>query len=210
MKRKLTVGILIIVIIAVAILTVSCGGETVEEVVKVFNDTESGLCFTLYKVNNSSHYVKVTAYNGKQETENGTEVVGVKIPSKVKIDDVEYPVTVVGSLVFDHARVSNIEIEEGITKIEPFAFGNCGATRVTLPSTVKEIGEYAFINCNSLRVVAIGATTPPELGGYAFKFYIEKTNSYEVNSVLKITVPKESLERYKESWAEYSEIISAR
>ena len=207
MKKKILVFALLAIIFTVAFAGGCAEGET-EEAVKSVTD-DNGLTFTLFSVKGSPQgdysYVKVTAYSGKEDS--GNTIVKVTVPSEVTIDGTVHKVNVVGSLVFYEKNVSEVEISEGVEEIESFAFGYCGATTVTLPSTLKTIGEYAFVNCNSLRKINLNATVPPQIGGYAFMFYREDRNVYEVNSILQIKVPKDSYDAYKSAWSEYERII---
>lgn len=210
-KKVIILALILITALSFTALT-ACAEKTTEKVVTTFYDETSGIYFTVYEVKpaggDSYVFVKATEYRGR--TEQGTEKIKVTVPSKITVDGDEYDVSVVGSLIFNHVKVSEIEVGEGITTIESFAFSYCEATIISLPSTIKEIGEYAFVNCNSLRKVSIEAQTPPALGGYAFKFYMEKKNAYEVNSILKIYVPKQAYDAYKAEWSEYAEIIEKR
>lgn len=205
MRKKVIVFAFVLCIAVSALLMTACGGGGVtEEVAAVYTDEATGMTFTLFRVigdGETYEYVKLTAYGG--ETETGSAVMKVTVPSEVTIEGTKHAVKTIGSLVFDHSKVSEIEIGEGIQIIEPFAFSYCEATVVTLPSTVTSIGEYAFVNCNSLRRLTIKAATPPSLGGYAFKYYMEKNNVYEPSPILKISVPKDSYDAYLSAWSEY-------
>lgn len=211
MKKKILIITLLISIFMCAFLLSACSGEqTTEEILSVYTDSEQGFVYNLIKVTSSNgstyNYVKLIEFTGKQET--GSQVISLVVPSKITVDGTEYNVDVIGSLVFYKVNISEIEISEGVTKIEPFAFSYCGATQITLPSTIKEIGEYGFVNCNSLRNLTVRAEIPPVLGGYAFKFYMESNNVYEVSSILRINVPKSSVQAYTDAWSEYAAVIS--
>lgn len=215
MKKKL-VFFLLICVVSVTLLSACASAELTEEEVATYTD-DVGLSYTLYKVTShgeESYYVKVTAYTGKERLNLNDDTFSgvVTVPSKVTIEGAEYPVTVIGSLVFNQKMLTRIVVEEGITTLEPFSFSYCGCSRIVLPSTITSIGDYAFVNCNSLKRLEISAVTPPQVGSYAFMFFNKDKNVYEVNSILIVKVPtvggdKTVVNAYKEAWKEYEGII---
>ena len=86
-----------------------------------------------------------------------------------------------------------------ISSIRATAFFDCdNLKRITIPSSVTEIGSYAFENCSLLERVTVLATTPPTLGEDVF---------LNTSEDLKIYVPSESLQLYKDEWSDYENII---
>lgn len=78
-------------------------------------------------------------------------------------------------------------------------FGNCSSLEVVkLPSTLESIGVNAFSGCSMLKTVVINATTPPNLGNYAFS---------NTNADLLIYVPDSAVDDYKTDWADYANRI---
>ena len=113
-------------------------------------------------------------------------------------------VTTIGAAAFDGCdSLTSISIPKGVKIIGVAAFDGCDSlTSITIPSSVTSIGVAAFYGCSSLEEVTMEATTPPELGMWAF-------NGTAGN--LQILVPKGSVKDYweAENWKEYSGIIEA-
>jgi hypothetical protein len=97
--------------------------------------------------------------------------------------------------------ILNNEIKD-ITEIKSNAFYNKDkVNKVILGENIKKIGSAAFRNMTNLSEVVIYAENPPILEGAGIFF------GNEFNRVFK--VPQNSLELYKNSWAEYATRIEA-
>lgn len=98
------------------------------------------------------------------------------------------------------SALTTIEIPSNVTEIKQYAFTGSGLTSIYIPASVTAIGLSAFHNCSSLSSVTVRATTPPELGLFAFT-----KNAAD----RKIYVPYESLDAYKstDGWKDYANDI---
>ena len=117
-----------------------------------------GTIFTDKKVNYkiiSTKTVEVTSevrgiYSGK-----------VKIPAKVKYNDVEYSVVGIGKKAFaDQTKLTSIVIPTSIRGIAEDAFLNTGLTQVTIPGDQVSIVKNAFHNCKKLTVALCSGKKP--------------------------------------------------
>lgn len=91
-------------------------------------------------------------------------------------------------------------IPDSVVKIGEDAFRYCyDIMKVTIPDSVTSIGDYAFLNCTSLTNVYCEPTTPPA----------GSNNMFSTHAGLKIYVPTESVEIYKEAdgWKDYADYI---
>lgn len=84
----------------------------------------------------------------------------VKIPDKVKIDDVTYKVTEVAGKAFqNNKKLTKIMIGKNVTTIGDKAFYKCSAlTKITIPAKVSRIGKYAFYGCSKLKNIVFKTT----------------------------------------------------
>jgi hypothetical protein len=93
-----------------------------------------------------------------------------------------------------------------VLRIAPSAFfNNDTVTEIKIPNTIASIGSNAFYGCSNLSRVEVGSANPPIL---------ESDNAfdpYNEFSVLKIYVPADSVQLYKEAqyWDEYQTDIFA-
>ena len=117
-----------------------------------------GTIFTDKKVNYkiiSTKTVEVTSevrgiYSGK-----------VKIPAKVKYNDVEYSVVGIGKQAFaNQTKLTGVEIPTSIRGIAEDAFLNTGLTQVTIPGDQVSIVKNAFHNCKKLTVALCSGKKP--------------------------------------------------
>ena len=116
--------------------------------------------------------------------------------------DIPNTVTSLGDYCFrDCKNFRYVSIPSSITSIPNNCFENCdGLSDIELPSSITSIGNSAFSNCSSLYSVTVLATTPPTLGSEVF---------YNVNQILKIYVPCDSVDTYKvaSGWSSYTDRI---
>ena len=92
-------------------------------------------------------------------------------------------------------------IPEGIESIALGAFSFCTSlTSITIPNSVTRIGKEAFDQCYDLLSVTCEATTPPELGQYAFS---------SPNIPIPLYVPAVSANAYKAAygWKDFNPIL---
>ncbi|MGI6701772.1 MAG: leucine-rich repeat protein [Christensenellales bacterium] len=95
------------------------------------------------------------------------------------------------------ATLRNITLNENLTTIETYAFGNCGALRkITIPSGVEEVKGAVFAECDLLDEIEFKGEVSPEIETFV-----------SINQYLKIYVPDDSLNAYKQAWPEYIDYI---
>ena len=108
----------------------------------------------------------------------------------------------IGSYAFGNFYLlTSVSLPNSLTSIGKASFRNCSAlTTIEIPANVTEIKQYAFTGCASLSSVTVRATTPPELGLFAFS-----NNAAD----RKIYVPYEALDAYKSAqfWQDYADDI---
>ncbi len=112
----------------------------------------------------------------KYETEGSTATVigiattnvkeDIKIPEKIKINNVEYTVTAIAAEAFDGEAITSVIVPKTVVSIGEKAFFNCASlASVTLEtkaatnqtSDLESIGEHAFDGCSSLAEIVIPA-----------------------------------------------------
>lgn len=122
-----------------------------------------------------------------------------------KLEDINIPnsVTQIGYTAFSGcSSLKEITIPNSVDIMDRAVFANCtGLKKVTLPSTITLIDSGAFGGCVALSSVYLAAMNPPQLGDNAFTL---NTNG-DINAQLKIYVPQESLDKYKDDpkWSLY-------
>ena len=106
-----------------------------------------------------------------------------------------------------------IELKNNISRIGSYAFfGWNNLTSVTIPETVTEIQSEAFAFCENLQNIIILAKTPPKIYKDTFDKHV-KAHLAEVSDGYRLVypdntsrgnptifVPKESVEKYKQTW----------
>lgn len=109
-------------------------------------------------------------------------------------------VDTIANYEFCGSQLSSVNIPENVTRIGKYAFYGTQLTSVTIPEKVTYIGEHALGNngFNCLETIYIHAKEPPTTTRAAFSD----------NFKLKIYVPKESVEAYKN--AEFWNIFKDR
>lgn len=103
-------------------------------------------------------------------------------------------ITSIGWYAFSNiACLNTITIPNGVTTIGDYAFSSCSnLTTATISSSIEYIGSSAFNYCSNLRYVYCMSNLPPRLGDYVF---------YNNASGRKIYVPIESVDKYKDAYA---------
>jgi hypothetical protein len=90
-----------------------------------------------------------------------------------------------------------------LTSIGDYAFRGCESlTSFTIPSGVTSLGNKVFHSCTGLTELTVEATTPP-----IFKTAGLNALGDYLDSLTTIYVPMQSVNLYKQSWADYSELI---
>ncbi len=96
--------------------------------------------------------------------------------------------------------LNNILLPSTVSTIDKRAFADCSSLlSITLPENVDEINDQAFAGCTALNEIHVGNDSPARLGSDVF-------NKHDG---LKIYVPDESLNTYKDQWEEYKDYIFA-
>ena len=105
----------------------------------------------------------------------------------------------VGKEWFDGCNhLSNITLPSTIKTIREHAFRNCTAlAEIEIPASVEMIDVEAFLGCSNLKTVVVCGDVPATIHQQA----IPK------NPGLKIYVPKDKVNAYKEKWSYYSAYI---
>ena len=138
----------------------------------------------------------IQKYNGEI---NGT----VTVPKRITHNDVNYPISGVGTQAFkDCKKLKKVLLPMSVTEIGHEAF--CGCTELTtiiLPPDLKKIGNFAFDHCKKLKTIELHSQTPPVMGEHS-DFYL--------NGVTLI-VPQKTADIYrtKEPWSNAKAIIES-
>ena len=104
-----------------------------------------------------------------------------------------------GSWFVNNSELTDIELPSTIKKIGGYAFQFCDLREITIPAAVTLIDEMAFSANDHLKVIRCLGTTPATLGTAPFP----KPNG------LKIYVPAEAVDAYKQAWSDYKDYIVA-
>ena len=147
----------------------------------------------------------IKEFKGKNTLDSYSLIVAdtlVSFATKSEISTYEVPqgIVSIGESAFRGCNLTNVYIPEGITSIKNYAFTETYSLRsVSLPNTLKYIGNFVF-NYTGLQTVYCNAIIPP---------LIEEKTFNAFNSTLKIYVPNESMESYKnaENWSLYADYI---
>lgn len=130
--------------------------------------------------------------------------IGDKAFKDTKISNIEIPAKAeIGESAFENCtKLSEIILPAGISKISASTFKGCtGLNIAMIPHTVSSIGDEAFSGCSALENILVNTQTPASLGIKAFDGLPEKKAC--------IMVPKEAVNKYKDLWSDYKEIICA-
>ena len=130
-------------------------------------------------------------------------------------------ITIIGDGAFKRGDLlERITLPKSLKLIGNDAFWGCEElAKITIPDNVTFIGREAFGNCANLRNVTIGSRVS-EIGTAAFWQTSEDLTIYCKPHIppmqregfypaenLKIYVPYESVDLYKSSWSQYSDVI---
>lgn len=203
MRKLRKFSLLVFLIAFIMVFFAGCSGSSAKETV-IDEETFNDITVSVIKREDGDKtetYGKIISYN------NTEEVIHYTIPA---VTPKGIAITKIGGNAFYKANIQGVKIPEGITDIEIFAFGYSKLTLVDIPASIKTIGEYAFVNCASLGYVTINASTPPSLGGYAFRCLDEKSDAddpYIVPARLEIFVPDVAAYTAVKEWNFYASCI---
>ena len=120
------------------------------------------------------YYNLVSKGNVAEVTEGDKKYSGsINIPSSIKVNDVEYTVTSIGTSAFSSCSgLTSVTISNSVKSIGERAFEYCrGLTSVTIGNSVTSIGDFAFWTCSSLTSVTI-PNSVTSIGHAAFSYCI--------------------------------------
>lgn len=90
----------------------------------------------------------VYSYDGKAEN--------ITVESKISVQGVTYPVTVIGKGAFEYTKVKKVTLPDTITTVEFSAFQGCKSlTSVKLSKKLTDLGHSVFTDCTSLTSIEI-------------------------------------------------------
>ena len=95
------------------------------------------------------------------------------------------------------SSLTSINLPSNITSLGEFCFERCSSlASIELPSALTSLGENCFEECSHLTSMLCLAVEPPSciLGKYT-----NTHNTSVVNNTMRLYVPKESIEKYKQS-----------
>ena len=144
-------------------------------------------------LSSSEHTAEVSGYSGTSGN--------VVIPSKTKIDGVEYTVTAIGDQSFrDNSTIVSVTIPNTVTNIKSNAFRHCvNLEYVVIPSSVTTIGEGPFSDRNKLTAIYVDKenTHFVSYDGVLYSADMKKLVQYpcsKPNSVFEVPNSVESIE----------------
>ena len=152
-----------------------------------------------YNLTQSTNSAEVTyeVYND----ENYLDLTEVNIPSSVTYAGKTYKVNKIGNYAFcSCSEIASFSIPNSVSLVGLASFAHCKSlTSIQIPNTVKSIGDHAFWDCTRLINITLKGETPPTLGNYSFS---------NCSNLLEIYVPCGTSNAYKESWSDYSSLIT--
>ena len=98
---------------------------------------------------------------------------------------------------YNCSSLTSINLPSNITSLGDLCFRNCSSlASIELPSALTSLGENCFEGCSHLTSMLCLAVEPPSciLGKYT-----NTHNTSVVNNTMRLYVPKESIEKYKQS-----------
>ena len=95
------------------------------------------------------------------------------------------------------SSLASVSLPSGITSLGYRCFQGCSSlTSIELPSGITSLGESCFSGCSNLTSMLCLAVEPPSCVLYE---YTNTHNTSVVNNTMRLYVPKESVENYKQS-----------
>ena len=145
----------------------------------------------------------------------------IVIPETVTYNNITYKVTSLGESCFKGcSNLTSINLPSSITSLGNYCFRNCSSlTSINLPSNITSLGESCFYGCSSLASIELPSALT-SLGENCFEEcshlksmlclaveppscilgkYTNTHNTSVVNNTMRLYVPKESIEKYKQS-----------
>ena len=116
-------------------------------------------------------------------------------------------VVTIGVDAFTSSGIQKINLPSTFVSLSNNAFVNCfSLTEIYFPASFTSTGTgWTFWGCKNLTLIICDAIAAPTLGGNDFKDWV---NGYAIIPTLKaIKVPRQSVNQYKEKWADYASII---
>ena len=96
-------------------------------------------------------------------------------------------------------KLTNIVLPSTIKTIKYHAFRNCqGLSEIEIPASVTKIETEAFAQCDALKTIVVRSDVPATIGS---------NYPLPTNEGMKIYVPADKVETYKEAWVDYAEYI---
>ena len=113
----------------------------------------------------------------------------IVIPATVTYNNITYKVTSLQDFCFEGcSSLTSIILPSGLTSLGDRCFSLCSSlTSISLPSDITSLGDDCFSGCSSLTSVLCLAVEPPSC------------TSSVIDNTMRLYVPKESVENYKQS-----------
>lgn len=113
-----------------------------------------------FNITNQASKTAEVTYKGSIADKLPNEVGGtIKIPAKVKHNNVVYSITAIGAKAFSNAsRLTGIVMPSSINRIGDFAFENCSSlSKVVFPGNQVAMGQGTFFKCDKLQDLSFGS-----------------------------------------------------
>ena len=142
-------------------------------------------CESLTSINLPSSIISLGAYC----FERCRSLTSINLPSSI---------TSIGRSCFSScSSLTSINLPSSITSLGAYCFERCRSlTSIELPSALTSLGEDCFKECSHLTSMLCLAVEPPSCVLYE---YTNTHNTSVVNNTMRLYVPKESVEKYKQS-----------
>ena len=118
-----------------------------------------------------------------------SSLASIELPSSI---------TSLGEFCFQNcSSLTSINLPSSITSLEYKCFYNCSSlASINLPSSITSLGENCFEKCSHLTSMLCLAVEPPSC---ILSNYTDTHNTSLVNNTMRLYVPKESKEKYKQN-----------